>query len=474
MLEKTTFYREVSQRIGVPLKPDQIEAVERIHDFLFFGDPRSVFILKGYAGTGKTTLMGGLIRWFHSVNRKTVLLAPTGRSAKVLSAHSGFPASTIHRRIYTVKQSETGRLVMELVDNKAKRTIFIVDEASMIGDRDTEGGPGMRSLLEDLVEYVYSGERCRLILIGDDAQLPPVGMDQSPGLDKKKIASLARGAVFDATLTQVARQERTSLILKNATVLRKQIGAGDFGSLRLEAHAGEEVCEVDPYELGEKLEAAFSGDRSNDSVIICRSNKDANRFNQQIRSRILWREGEVEAGDRMMIVKNNYFWEIPGQRQNFLANGDMITVERVHRIATFGPFRFAECQVRFSDDDARGFDLILLLNSIDTEGPSIPARELFQLREQLIESGEVDAAEPEERFFQNPYFNAVQVKYAYAVTCHKSQGGQWGEVFIYQGYFTPDMLGLSYFRWLYTALTRATSQVYLVNFHKEFISGPEG
>lgn len=471
MLEKTGFYNEVSEKINVPLKPDQVEAVGRIYDFLFQGDPRSVFILRGYAGTGKTTLMGGLIRWFHGVNRKTVLLAPTGRAAKVLSSHSGYPASTIHRRIYAVKQTETGRMVMDLVENKSKRTIFIVDEASMIGDQGGEAGPGARSLLDDLIEYVYSGERCRLILIGDNAQLPPVGMDQSPALDKKRIASLARGGVFDATLTEVVRQEHTSLILKNATRLRMQIDEGDFTSLCLEAVQRQEVSEVDSFDLQERLEAAFAGDRASASVIICRSNKDANKFNQQIRSRILWREREVEAGDRLMIVKNNYFWEIPGQRQNFLANGDMITVERVHQVVEFGPFRFAECQVRFSDEEAQSFELILLLNSIDVEGPSIPVRELFALREKLIESGDVDAAEPEERFFRNPYFNAVQVKYAYAITCHKSQGGQWGEVFVYQGYLTPDMLDLSYFRWLYTALTRATSQVYLVNFHKEFICG---
>lgn len=250
-----------------------------------------------------------------------------------------------------------------------------------------------------------------------------------------------------------------------------QIDEGDFTSLCLEAVQRQEVSEVDSFDLQERLEAAFAGDRASASVIICRSNKDANKFNQQIRSRILWREREVEAGDRLMIVKNNYFWEIPGQRQNFLANGDMITVERVHQVVEFGPFRFAECQVRFSDEEAQSFELILLLNSIDVEGPSIPVRELFALREKLIESGDVDAAEPEERFFRNPYFNAVQVKYAYAITCHKSQGGQWGEVFVYQGYLTPDMLDLSYFRWLYTALTRATSQVYLVNFHKEFICG---
>lgn len=442
----------------------------QLYDFLFEGGPRSVFMLRGYAGTGKTTLMGCLIRWLHSVNRKTVLMAPTGRSAKVLSAHSGYPASTIHRRIYTVKQNEVGRMSMQLVNNTSKRTIFIVDEASMIGDGSGEEGYYKRSLLEDLLEYVYSGERCRLILIGDDAQLPPVGMELSPALDKKRLAVMMRGPVYESVLTEVVRQEKESMILENATRLRDQIRTGDFEQLAIRANARSDVSEIDTYELEDALGDAFGGERGNTSVIICRSNKDANRFNQQIRSRILYREREIEAGDRLMIVKNNYFWKIPGRRQNFLANGDMITVERIQTVQEFGPFRFAECQVCFSDDESVSFELILLLNALDVEAAAIPPREIFRLREAMIDSGDVDANDSEEKFFKNPYFNAVQVKYAYAITCHKSQGGQWRDVFLYQGYLTPEMLDRSYFRWLYTAMTRATSKVLLVNFHKEFIT----
>lgn len=473
MLEKTQFYNEVSGQIDMPLKKDQQEAVMQLYEFLFHGGPRSVFMLRGYAGTGKTTLMGCLIRWLHTVHRKTVLMAPTGRSAKVLSAHSGYPASTIHRKIYAVKQTDMGRMSMQLVHNKSKRTIFIVDEASMIGDGSGDEGLYNRSLLADLLEYVYSGERCRLILIGDDAQLPPVGMELSPALDKKRLAMMMRGPVYESVLKEVVRQEQKSLILKNATRLREQIAANQFDQLALGVGNFQDVIEVDPYELEEKLSEAFSGDRGNESVIICRSNKDANRFNQQIRSRILWREREVEAGDRLMIVKNNYFWEIPGRRQNFLANGDMVTVERIHAVQEFGPFRFAECQVYFSDDESVSFDLILLLNALDVELAAIPPKEIFRLREAMIDSGDVDANDPEEKFFKNPYFNAAQVKYAYAITCHKSQGGQWRDVFLYQGFLTPEMLDRSYFRWLYTALTRATSSVFLVNFHKEFIAEVE-
>jgi exodeoxyribonuclease V len=260
------------------------------------------------------------------------------------------------------------------------------------------------------------------------------------------------------------------LILKNATAIRQNINEKNFKELKIETRHVEDVFQVEPDELEDRLSSAFNRDSSNESIIICRSNKDANAFNHQIRNRILMRETEIDAGDRLMIVKNNYFWRVPGRRQNFLANGDMLHVDRVHALQSFGPFRFAECQVRFADDDEIQFDLILLLNSIDFDGPSIPSKELWELRKQMIESGDVDANDPEEKFFKNPYFNAVQVKYAYAVTCHKSQGGQWTNVFIFQGYLTEEMLDRSYFRWLYTAITRATDRIMLIGFHPQFIA----
>jgi exodeoxyribonuclease V len=469
-MEKSRFIKEVSGQMTFLLNEDQLEAVDQIYNFLFTGGQRSAFILRGYAGTGKTTLMGALIRWFHSVKRKTVLMAPTGRSAKVLASHSGYSASTIHRKIYAFKQDEFGKFSMQLNHNKAEKTMFIVDEASMIGDGGVEDGSRGRSLLDDLLEFVYSGERCRLILIGDDAQLPPVGMELSPALDKKRLSSLLRGPVFQTVLTHVVRQEETSLILKNATAIRQNINEKNFKELKIETRHVEDVFQVEPDELEDRLSSAFNRDSSNESIIICRSNKDANAFNHQIRNRILMRETEIDAGDRLMIVKNNYFWRVPGRRQNFLANGDMLHVDRVHALQSFGPFRFAECQVRFADDDEIQFDLILLLNSIDFDGPSIPSKELWELRKQMIESGDVDANDPEEKFFKNPYFNAVQVKYAYAVTCHKSQGGQWTNVFIFQGYLTEEMLDRSYFRWLYTAITRATDRIMLIGFHPQFIA----
>jgi exodeoxyribonuclease-5 len=464
MKSESTFISEVSAHLQVELKTDQVLALKEVYTFLFEGGADSIFILRGYAGTGKTTLMGGLIRWFHSVNRKTVLLAPTGRSAKVLSSLSGYPASTIHRRIYSVKESEFGRPTMQLVRNTSEKTMFFVDESSMIGEANSDDGYNSRSLLEDLIAYVRSGERCRLILIGDDAQLPPVGADLSPALDRKRLMSISHGAVYATQLTEVVRQAATSLILRNATMIREQINDEQFESLQLEVDPHAAVQRLDPYDLEEQLSQHFSGDSADETVIICRSNKDAYQFNQQIRARMLFRESRIEAGDRLMIVKNNYKQKLPGKRQNFLANGDMITVERVHALHSFGPFDFAEAQVYFTDEPDLSFDLILLLNTLEYEGPSIPGKELLKLRNEMIDAGALDSNETEEKFFQNPFFHAVQVKYAYAVTCHKSQGGQWKNVFIYPGYFTPEMLDRSYFRWMYTAITRASEQVKLVQF----------
>ncbi len=467
-MESESFLAEVSEKLQFPPTADQQKALEAIYRFLFHGGGRSVFMLKGYAGTGKTTLSGGLIRWLHSRQRKTVLMAPTGRSAKVLSAASGFPASTIHRKIYTIQQTPGGVPYMTLAPNKSEKTIFIVDEASMIGDGQDESGMTRRSLLEDLMEYVYSGERCRLMLIGDDAQLPPVGLDLSPALDPKKMKQMFQVPVFGHVLTDVIRQASDSLVLENATRIRDQIRKKDY-TVSLKTQAREDLVALDAYDLEDELSSAFGSDRGNEAIIVCRSNKQANEFNVQIRQRILFRERELEAGDRLMIVKNNYFWKLPGKRQNFLANGDMITIERVHAVTEFGPFRFAECQVFMTDEESESFDLILMLNSLSFEGASIPSKEMFALREEMIKSGDVNANDAEEKFFQNPYFQSVQVKYAYAVTCHKSQGGQWPAVFIFLGYFTDEMMDRSFSRWLYTALTRASGKAFLINFPKEIV-----
>jgi exodeoxyribonuclease-5 len=470
MKSESTFIEEVTAQLNVALKNDQLRALQELYRFLFEGGSDSIFILKGYAGTGKTTLMGALIRWFHAVNRKTVLLAPTGRSAKVLASLSGFPASTIHRRIYSIKESDGGYMFMQLSRNTAEKTMFFVDEASMIGEFNSNEENAGNSLLEDLITYVRSGERCRLIFIGDDAQLPPVGADMSPALDAKRLAAISNGPVYKALLDEVVRQASGSPILQNATNLRRSISNQQFDRLKLEVASDGQVALVDPYDLEDQLSRRFSGDTADDTIILCRSNKDAYRFNQQIRSRILFKESEIEAGDRLMIVKNNYKQKLPGSRQNFLANGDMITIERVYAVQSFGEFRFAEAQVYFTDEPGVSFDLILLLNSLEFEGPSIPSKALKVLRNAMIASGALDDSEAEEKFFQNPYFNAVQVKYAYAVTCHKAQGGQWKYVYLYPGYFNEEMLDRSYFRWMYTAVTRASDELKLIQFPEELLN----
>jgi len=469
MKTREEFVDEVAAYIEHPLKADQEKALQEVYTFLFNGGANSSFILRGYAGTGKTTLMGGLIRWFHSVNRKTVLLAPTGRSAKVLAEHSGFPASTIHRRIYAVKDDGFGRMAMQLGLNKSEKTIFIVDEASMIGEMNPSDGMYSRSLIEDLISYVQSGTRCRLIFVGDSAQLPPIGLEMSPALLKKRLASFTRASVFEAELTEVVRQASESLILENATKIRQLIARSAFNEFGIAVDRYRDVSEVDNYDLEDLLSSFYQSESSNESIIICRSNKNANAFNFQIRGRILDREETIEAGDRLMIVKNNYFWKLPGKRQNFLANGDMIYVERVNARYEFDPFRFAEVEVSFLGEEGQSFSLILLLNTLDHEGANIGSREIKKMREALIDADVIDANDPEEKFFQNPYFHAVQVKYAYAVTCHKSQGGQWENVLIYHGYFTDEMMDKSYLRWMYTAVTRASEKLYLVGFPPQFL-----
>jgi len=441
----------------------------------FIGDPEpwSVFILKGYAGTGKTSFVSAMVRTLPVIRKKAVLLAPTGRAAKVLSGYAGQPAWTIHKRIYFQRVGRDGSMNLVLQKNLYRNALFIVDEASMIAGNQAERDQlfSSRNLLDDLVEYVYSGESCRLLLIGDTAQLPPVGMAISPALDLDYLKSRFNLKIFRHELTEVMRQSLESGILSNATALRQKLAAGE-SSLPLFAINGmRDILTIPGNELEELFHSAFAPDRISGSVVICRSNKRANLFNKEIRNRILFRENELSAGDHLMVVKNNYYWLDPDSAPGFIANGDIIELQNVRNMEDLYGFRFADVTVRMIDYPLEpAFDVKILLDVLMAESPSLPDLRQKELFGKVLE--EVNDIPQKsvrlEKVRSNPYYNALQVKFAYALTCHKTQGGQWENVFIDQGYLKAEQVDAEYLRWLYTALTRATQKVYLLGFMENF------
>ena len=439
--------------------------------FLYDSDPRSALLLRGYAGTGKTSLVSALIRTLPQLRVSTLLLAPTGRAAKVLSGYSGKPAFTIHKKIYITATDASGQLRTVRTVNKHSHTLFIVDEASMIGVEPTSS---RHSLLEDLVEYVYSGNHCRLLLIGDTAQLPPVGQSESPALDSRYLAASFGLNVLAGELTEVVRQQSFSGILANATALRGQIadmGGADEAQLPL-FNVADDVVNMNGKDLMEVLNNEYSGDGLEDVVVVTRSNKRANLFNQGIRSTVLFREQEVNAGDYLMVVKNNYYWLDDDSTIGFIANGDIVEVLSVRHVQELYGFRFADATLRFIDyPDEQPRDCKLLLSTLYSESPSLTAEEQERLYTTVMEDY-ADLPHKADRLRelrQNPYYNALQVKFSYALTCHKTQGGQWRTVIIDQGFLPPDQrLDRDYLRWLYTAFTRATGRVYLLGFDERF------
>lgn len=451
----------------------QRQAVECMVRFLYDPDPAAAFLLRGYAGTGKTSLVSALIQSAPAMQIKTVLLAPTGRAAKVLSAYSGRPACTIHKKIYQTITDANGLPRMARALNKHSRTLFIVDEASMIGLAD-EGSP-QRSLLDDLVDYVSDGDCCRLMLIGDTAQLPPVGADESPALDPDFLQSMTALTLHCIELTEVVRQQRHSGILDNATRLRRQVAALGWGAppgLPLFDLAGcDDIVRLSGADLEETLNSIYRGNGQEEAVIVTRSNKRANLFNQEIRNRVLFREEEVNAGDYLMVVKNNYYWLDPQSEIGFIANGDIVEVLSIRNMQELYGFHFADATLRFTDyPGAPTQDCKLLLEALHAESPSLSRDDSQRLFSAVMEDY-ADMPYKADRLRavrQNPYFNALQVKFSYALTCHKTQGGQWASVIIDQGYFVDDMLDREYLRWLYTAVTRATQKVYLLNFDDKF------
>ena len=454
-----------------PFEPtsQQTEVIKQLSEFVENFSSNSLFLLRGYAGTGKTTLVSSFINSLWSVGKKVVLLAPTGRAAKVLSVYSKKSAFTIHKKIYWMRTNSQGNTYVTLQENKHTNTIFVVDEASMIPDTSDKGFGG-RVLLDDLIEYVYSGVMCKLILIGDTAQLPPVHLDISPALDENLLGITYRKDVYSAELTQVVRQQSTSMVLENATHLRDKISANDFDTPHVKCNS--EVVRLDVgMDIQEALEDAYSNSGVEGTVVICRSNKRANLYNQQIRARIRGLEDDISTGDFLMVVRNNYFWLSEGSKAGFIANGDMVEVMRIYEINELYDCRFARISVRLVDyPDEENLECIVLLDTLTSESPAMTYEEYKKLYDEVAKdySDIPKRAQRNKEIKQNPYFNALQVKFAYAITCHKSQGGQWENVFVEQGYFTSDMLSKDYFRWLYTALTRTTKKLHLINFKKEF------
>ena len=440
-------------------------------EFLLSPSEREVFMLCGYAGTGKTTLISALVRTLVQLERRVVLLAPTGRAAKVFSNYSGRSAHTIHKCIYRQK-SIVNNAVFTLADNRWRNTLFIVDEASMIAAGGSSGF-GSGALFDDLVEFVYSGDGCSLLLLGDTAQLPPVGEELSPALSYDYIRSMFLNVVR-VEMTQVMRQSDGSGILQNATMLREIISqgvVGQFPRVRFEGFA--DVCRVSGDELIEAIESCYSEAGIDETIILCRSNKRANVYNEGIRRRILYREDELNRGDLLMVVKNNYYWrEELGKEDksllekiDFIANGDVAEITRVGGVEEMYGFRYADVTLSFIDYDDCEMDVKIMLNTLTSESPSLTRDE----NERLFTAVWNDYPEIRskrkrmEEMRKNPYYKALQVKYGYAVTCHKAQGGQWRRVFIDQGFVAADGYDADYYRWLYTAFTRATEKLYLVN-----------
>lgn len=465
-------------KINFPFNPtdEQEISLEKISEFILSADDRKIFMLCGYAGTGKTTLVSALVKTMAQLERRCVLLAPTGRAAKVFSSYSGKSAFTIHKWIYRQKSLLDGSRFV-LMENRAVNTLFIVDEASMISNAGaTNFGTG--ALLDDLIEFVYSGRGCSLLLLGDTAQLPPVGEEVSPALSAAYLRSMFLN-VMAVELKQVMRQLDGSGILQNATMLRNIIcnGESDFmPTLRLSGF--EDVSVVSGDGLIESIESCYDEAGIDETIILCRSNKRANVYNEGIRRRILYREDELNRGDMLMVVKNNYYWrEVLGKEDkslldkiDFIANGDMAEIVRVGGIEEMYGFRFADVTLSFLDYEDCELDVKIMLDTLTSESPSLTREESERLFAAVWDDyPEIKSKRKRmEAVRENPYYNALQVKYGYAVTCHKAQGGQWKRVFIDQGYVTEDMMGADYYRWLYTAFTRASEKLYLVNWSDKY------
>jgi len=448
---------------------DQSQLINLLSEFISNTNEREILVIKGYAGTGKTNMVAALSKTLPSFKWRSVLLAPTGRAAKVLSNYSKKPAQTIHKKIFIKIPTHDGGLAFSLAENKHTNTIFVVDEASMIGLDNPSSDSVYHSLLESLLEYVFSGTNCKIILVGDTAQLPPIGSNESPALNIDYLKASYNLQIKHIELKQVARQEDASGILKNATHLRECIINFKDEFPKISLH--KDVVRLTGEDLEDALNTAYSNYGFNDVLLVTRSNKKANLFNQAVRARVRYMDEDLCGGDLMMVVKNNYFWLDEKSEVGFIANGDSLEIKKIVRRKELYGFNFAECIVKLSDyENIPELTVNLLLDSIYTEVPSLTKDQQQELFTNVMEDVADEPIKGLRMAYlrKNPYFNALQVKFNYAVTCHKAQGGQWPCVFIDQGYLTKEMLNVEYIRWLYTAFTRASEKVYLMNFSDDF------
>lgn len=467
----------IATKLGFSPSGDQAEVIGLLADFTFSEDRDSIFLLRGYAGTGKTSVVSSFVKTMDELKRRCVLLAPTGRAAKVLSRYSGKQAYTIHKKIYRQQSSTDGTGRFSIDKNLYKNTWFIVDEASMIANTSVAQSVfGTGRLLDDLIEYVYSGENCRLILTGDTAQLPPVGLPISPALDAHELDTYGRN-VMEYEMTQVIRQAEESGILHNATLLRQMVGEEDFFPeyFPLETQFFDDVKRLSGADLIEEISTCYDRYGIDDTMIVTRSNKRANKFNEGIRNTILYKDGEITPGDHLMVVKNNYFWLEGNDQVDFIANGDIAEVIRIGKYESMYGYRFANVTLRLMDYKDLEIDCKIMLDTLMLETPALSADEQLKFfYEVSADYADIKNKKQRwERIRSNEYFNALQVKFSYAVTCHKAQGGQWKAVFVDQGYLLEEMIDIEFLRWLYTAFTRPTQKLYLVNFNKEFFEGKE-
>jgi exodeoxyribonuclease-5 len=459
------------KNLGNTPTDDQSEALKKIASYIADNKTDVIFLLTGYAGTGKTSVISSVVKTLDLLRLRSVLLAPTGRAAKVLSSFAGKQAFTIHKKIYRQKSMKEGIGSFVLDRNLYTNTYFIVDEASMISNSPTETSIfGSGKLLEDLIEYVYSGTDCKLIIVGDTAQLPPVGSIISPALDPDAIREMGFGLV-SSELKQVIRQSEESGILMNATRIRLQISDGNLEKPELNCHDYIDIVRLSGEDLLEEISISYGKCGLEGTIIVVNSNKQANRYNQGIRNRIFFREEEITPGDMVMVVKNNYSLANEEDPTRFIANGDIAEIKRIIKYEEIYGLRFAEMELWFPDYNLE-LESKVMLDVLQLDSPALPSDK----GSELFRTIQADYAHLKTRRKQyeavreDPYFNALQIKFAYAVTCHKAQGGQWERVFIDQGMFNRNEITIEYLRWLYTAITRSTDKVYLVNFSDEFFT----